>query len=495
MASFLNMLKNNKEKIYFVVFSFLFAFIIYYATKSVNYFLFAAPLVVIFAYFSLVDYKRLWYLTVFLMPLSITDSEFFGKLAGVTFPTDFLAIMLTGLLLFKLASERGWKLPFGGHPIPIIIGFQVLWMIFSAVPSSMPIVSWKYIAAYVWLLGGFFFMPLMLFREKKVMFRFFQLIIIAVTIAFTIIMALYVGTGRNPFGLRFNPGPFFVDHTVFGAFTSMWVPVLVLLSFAGKLKPRERMLARFGLVVFITALFFSYSRGAWASCVASLLLMGVVLMGKWARRFLLPTLMLGMLAGLFVWYANQSAPVKNNSVSRKNLSEHIASMTNFRTDDSNRERINRWYCAWEMFKDRPMFGFGPGTYSFQYGNFQKSRTRTYVSTNRGDNGTAHNEFLLSLSESGWPGPIILIFLFAVPFLRALRGYNRASKQNTRLLYLACAMGLMAYDIHAFVNNFLDQDKVGGTYLVLLAIITALDIYFLPEEIDLPQESIKMVRAV
>ena len=495
MASFLDILKKNKEKIYFVVFSLIFALVVWFATKSVNLFLFAVPLVVIFGYFSLVDYKWLWYLTVFLMPLSITESEFFGKLAGVTFPTDFLAIMLLGLLLFKLASERNWKLPFGSHPIPIIIGLQVLWMIFAAVPSSMPIVSWKYITAYVWLLGGFFFLPLLLFREKKVMFRFFQLIVVSFTMAFVIIMTLYVGSGRNPFGLRFNPGPFFVDHTVFGAFTSMWVPVLVLLSFAGELKRRERLLARFGLIVFITALFFSYSRGAWASCVASLLLMGVILMGKWARKFLLPTMMLGMLAGLFVWYANQSAPVKNNSVSRKNLSEHIASVTNFRTDDSNRERINRWYCAWEMFKDRPMFGFGPGTYSFQYGNFQKSRTRTYVSTNRGDNGTAHNEFLLALSESGWPGPIILIFLFAVPFLRALRGYNRASKRNTRLLYLACAMGLMAYDIHAFVNNFLDQDKVGGTYLVLLAIITALDIYYLPKEKGLPQESVKMVRAV
>ena len=358
----------------------------------------------------------------------------------------------------------------------------------------MPIVSWKYITAYVWLLGGFFFLPMLLFKDMKVMFRFLQLIVVAFCVAFVIIMTLYLGTGRNPFGLRFNPGPFFVDHTVFGAFTSMWVPILVLLSFAGELKRRERLLARFGLFMFMAALFFSYSRGAWASCLAALILLGVILMGKWARRLLLPTLMIGMLAGLFIWYANQSAPVKNNSVSRKNLSEHIASVTNFRTDDSNRERINRWYCAWEMFKDRPMFGFGPGTYSFQYGNFQKSRTRTFVSTNRGDNGTAHNEFLLSLSESGWPGPIILAFLFAVPFLRALRGYNRASKRNTRLLYLACAMGLLTYDIHAFVNNFMDQDKVGGTYLVLLAIITALDIYFLPKEIDLPQESVKMVRA-
>jgi putative inorganic carbon (hco3(-)) transporter len=491
MAAVLKMLSDNRSKIYFFVCTVLFCLVVWYATKTMNYFLFGLPLVVIFAYFSMVNYKWLWYLMIALMPLSITDVEFFGKFGGVTFPTDFLAIILLGLLLFKMLSERGWRIPFNGHPIPILIGLQVLWMMFAAVPSSMPIVSWKAIAAYLWMVGGFYILPVIFFKDSKAIFRFFQLIIVSFSIAFVMIMMLYLSTGRNPFGLRFNPGPFFVDHTVFGAFTAMWVPILVLLSFGGEFTIRERWLARLGLVMFILALFFSYSRGAWASCVAALGMLVVVLQGKWARRLLLPAMMLGLLVGTFVWYSNQgNSPTRNKAVSRKNFSEHIASVTNFRTDDSNRERINRWYCAWEMFLDKPAFGYGPGTYGFQYGNFQKSTSRTEVSTNRGDNGTAHNEWLLSLSESGLPGPIILTFLFIVPFYRAIKGYSTASKRNTRLLYLACAFGLLTYDIHAFVNNFLDQDKVGGTYYCLLAIITALDIYYLPREKGLEQESIR-----
>jgi putative inorganic carbon (HCO3(-)) transporter len=491
MAAFLKLLQNNKAKIYFLVFVSLFSVVVWYATKTVNYYLFGLPLVVIFAYFTLVDYKWLWYVMIALMPLSITDVEFFGKFGGVTFPTDFLAIILLGLLGFKMLSERGWQIPFNGHPIPILIGIQFIWMVFAAVPSSMPLVSWKAIAAYLWMIGGFYVLPVIFFKESKSIFRFFQLIIISFSIAFVLIMMLYVGSGRNPFGLRFNPGPFFVDHTVFGAFTSMWVPIIVLLSFGGEFTPRERWLARLGLLMFIAGLFFSYSRGAWASCVAALGMLGVVLLGKWARKFLLPAMMLALLVGTFFWYANQNtSSTRNRSVSRKNFTEHIGSMTNFRTDDSNRERINRWYCAWQMFLERPAFGFGPGTYGFKYGDFQKSTSRTEVSTNRGDNGTAHNEWLLSLSESGLPGPIIMTLLFIVPFYRGLRGYSLAAKRNTRLLYLACAFGLLTYDIHAFVNNFLDQDKVGGTYFALLAIITALDIYYLPKEKDLPQESIR-----
>ncbi len=496
MAAVLNILRENKARIYFLLFSALFCVVVWYGTKTMNYYLFALPLIVIFGYFSLVDFKWLWYLMIAFMPLSITDVEFFGKFGGVTFPTDFLAILLLGLLIFKMASERGWQIPFNGHPIPIIIGLQILWMIFAAVPSSMPVVSWKAIAAFLWMIGGFFILPVIFFRESKTMFRFFQLIIVAFSIAFMYIMMLYISSGRNPFGLRFNPSPFFVDHTVFGAFTATWVPILVLLSFAGEFTVRERWLARFGLLMFVMGLFFSYSRGAWASCVAALGMLGVVLLGKWARRLLLPAMMLALLIGTFAWYANQNtSSTRNRSVSRKNFTEHIGSMTNFRTDDSNRERINRWYCAWQMFLDRPGFGYGPGTYGFKYGDFQKSTSRTEVSTNRGDNGTAHNEWLLSLSETGLPGPILLTLLFIVPFYRGIKGYSTASKRNTRLLYLACAFGLLTYDIHAFVNNFLDQDKVGGTYFCLLAIITSLDIYYLPKEKGTPQESIKWKRAV
>ncbi len=496
MATVLNNLPDRKTKIYFVIFVAIFCIVVWYATKTMNYFLFGLPLVVIFGYFSMVNYKWLWYTTIALMPLSITDVEFFGKFGGVTFPTDFLAIILLGLLIFKMASERSWTTYFQKHPIPILIGLQVLWMIFAAIPSSFPVVSWKAIAAYLWLLGGFYVLPLIFFRESKSIFRFFQLIVISFTIAFGMIMMLYLGSGRPLFGLRFNPGPFFVDHTVFGAFTATWVPILVLLSFAGEFTDRERWLARMGLLMFVAALFFSYSRGAWASCVASLGMLGVVLIGKWARRLLLPAMMLGLLIFAFSWYANQNtSSSRNKAVSRKNFQEHIASVTNFRTDDSNRERINRWFCAWQMFLDRPVFGYGPGTYVFNYGNFQKASLRTEVSTNRGDNGTAHNEWLLSLSETGLPGPILLTCLFIVSFYRGLRGFNLASKRNTRLLYLACTFGMLTYDIHAFVNNFLDQDKVGGTYLALMAIITVLDTHYLPKEKGLPQESVKPVRAL
>ncbi|MEM6269497.1 MAG: O-antigen ligase family protein [Bacteroidota bacterium] len=482
MSILRTILYQHRAKFYFVLLTSLFMAIVWFATKTVNFYLFGFPLVIIFGYMCLTNFRLLWYMTVFLMPLSISDPEFFGKIAGVTFPTDFLAIMLVGIVIFKMLTERDWLFEFKSHPIPLIIGVQLLWLIFTATASDMPVVSWKYFAAYFWLLFCFYFLPTILFREKQVMFRFFHLIAISFVLALGIILFLYVTTGRNPFGLRFNPGPFFVDHTVFGAFTAMWVPILIVLSFRMKLTARERLLARGALVMFILGLFFSYSRGAWASCVLGLLLMGGFLMGKWLRRIILPSLMVIIGLGGYLWYAGQGkVRAKNDAVSRKSLTEHIASVTNFRTDFSNAERINRWYCAWEMFKDKPISGFGPGTYAFVYGDYQKAHFRTPVSTNRGDNGTAHNEFLLVMSEGGFLAGIILLIFFIIPIWCGMRGYRKALNRNTRLLYLAITFALITYDIHAFVNNFLDQDKVGGTYLALLAMITVLDLHITPKE--------------
>ncbi|MEM7037233.1 MAG: O-antigen ligase family protein, partial [Bacteroidota bacterium] len=319
---------------------------------------------------------------------------------------------------------------------------------------------------------------------EKLMYRFLFLIAISFCITFVVIMGLFLSTGRSPFGLRFNPGPFFADHTVFGAFAAMWVPVLYLLAFRFDLKKRQKQLAQLALLGFLVALFFSYSRGAWASCLLGLILMGVFTLPKSYRRFLLPSTILFVVIGGYVWYMGQgTGTAKNDAVSRKNLKDHVASITNFRTDDSNAERINRWYCAIEMFKERPTTGFGPGTYAFLYGNYQRARYRTSVSTNRGDNGTAHNEFLLAMSETGWMGAIILLGIFIAPIVMGVRGYHRAIKKNTRLLYLAITFGLITYDIHALVNNFLDQDKIGGSYFGFMAIITALDLYVLPKERD------------
>ncbi len=481
MSRIFSFIQHHQIQAIFALAISFFLVIVWYAVSSFNEFWFIIPFGMIVVYTAATDFRLFWYLTIFMTPISITSHEL-AEGIGITFPTDILAVMITGILIFKMISERKWLLNYFNHPLVWVLLLNGLWLIFSALDSVRIEVSFKWFTQYVWLTTAFFFVPVLLFRNQRSIFRFFQLVSVAFILALSTIFFFYISQGRNPFGLRFNPGPFFLDHTVFGAFTAMWIPMLAILVFQGKLKGRERLLARIALGFFLTGLFFSYSRGAWASCIATLLLMGIFSMRRSIRFFLLPALVISIsIGGYFYYIASGSASRVNSAVSRKDFSSHLISIANFKTDDSNAERINRWYCAIKMWERDPWTGFGPGTYAMEYDKLQKHKYLTPISTHRGDNGTAHNEFLLSLAEQGIPGMVIVVLLMGLPIYFGIRGLNKSKDPTNRMLYLGVTFGLVAYMIHSFVNNFLDQDKVAMSFYGFMAIIVALDTYALPKE--------------
>ena len=331
-----------RTKLFFVLGIAAFLLLVWYATTTYNEYLLAIPLGVVILSIALYNFKYFWYLTIFCVPLSVTSHDLFGG-AGVTFPTDFFALILIGILVFKMVSERKILLMQLSHPISVVVFLLGFWILFTGVDSVRPTVSLKWLAQYTWIVGAFFLVPLLLFREQRSMFRFIQFISISFILALNTIFFLYLSTGRNPFGLRFNPGPFFLDHTVFGAFTAMWVPLLLIVALKMDLTKREKQLARAALFFFIVGLFFSYSRGAWASCVASLVFMGLFLVGKQVRRIAIPLVIITIGIGGYFYYsssAQSASAAKNDAVSRKDLSSHIASVTNFKTDYSNAEPSN-----------------------------------------------------------------------------------------------------------------------------------------------------------
>src|SRR5690606_24080730 len=120
---------------------------------------------------------------------------------------------------------------------------------------------------------------------------------------------------------------------------------------------------------------------------------------------------------------------RNKQVSQAGIVNHAQSMTNVSTDVSNKERINRWKCAVRMFFDKPVFGFGPGTYQFQYAPYQKPSELTRMSTFNGDRGESHSEYLKPLSESGLPGFVIQLLLVLAALYTGMRVvYREQDKQ-------------------------------------------------------------------
>jgi O-antigen ligase len=120
-------------------------------------------------------------------------------------------------------------------------------------------------------------------------------------------------------------------------------------------------------------------------------------------------------------------------------------------------------------------GWGPGTYQFNYGPFQKASDRTIISTDFGDAGNAHSEYLGTLSESGLPGALLYLLLTAFTIITGIRVWYRERRTYEGYFALAILTGLMTYAVHGIMNSFLDSDKIAALWWGFAAILVSMDI--------------------
>jgi O-antigen ligase len=172
---------------------------------------------------------------------------------------------------------------------------------------------------------------------------------------------------------------------------------------------------------------------------------------------------------------------KNKQDSSANFIEHVQSIYNISSDASNLERINRWQSAFRMFDERPLFGWGPGTYQFIYAPFQRSKERTIISTNAGDLGNAHSEYIGPLSEQGIPGLLSVLSLIVLIMITGIRVYRKAKNSEIKLFSLISVLALVTYFVHGLLNNFLDTDKASVPFWGFFAMIVAMDLYHKDKE--------------
>jgi O-antigen ligase len=269
--------------------------------------------------------------------------------------------------------------------------------------------------------------------------------------------------------------PFYNDHTAYGAIIALFLPVFMGLSLSRQFKRSIRLMSFIVLAILVTGIIFSYSRAAWISVAAALV---IYLLVRFRIRFYWLLLALVIGTGLFFMFQYQFMDKleKNKQDSSTDFVEHVQSISNISSDASNLERINRWASAIRLFKERPIFGWGPGTYQFVYAPYQRSKEKTIISTNYGDMGNAHSEYIGPMSESGILGMLSFLGILATVIITGLRVYRRAENKEVKLMSLMIMLGLITYYVHGLMNNFLDTDKASVPFWGFTAILVAMDLY-------------------
>jgi hypothetical protein len=433
------------------------------------------PPMLLMIYMAVTRLDKLILFSVFLVPLSVNLASNEIHL-GLSLPVEPLLAGILLLYVVRLLYNIKVNRELLRHPVTIAILINLSWIFITSMTSQLPVVSFKFLLARLWFVVPFFFIGYYMFADFKNMRRFIWLYIIPLTIVigYTLYMHSLYGFAEDP--AHWVMSPFYNDHTAYGAALAMFFPALIAFTFHSNYSNNVRIIAGLLLGVFVVALILSFTRAAWVSLAAAFAFY-LVLYFKISWKYIVGLIVLVIVYLIFSWSDIMMSLERNRQDTSDDLAEHLESISNISTDASNLERINRWNSAFRMFADKPILGFGPGTYSFKYAPYQLSNEKTIVSTNAGDMGNAHSEYIGPLAESGVLGMLSFLGIVITIIITGWRLYLRMSKGPERAVILSVLMGLVTYFVHGSLNNFLDTDKASVPFWAFAAMLVAADIKY------------------
>ncbi len=437
----------------------------------------ALPVILAVLLVVIYSFDKIIYLTVLFAPLSLPLSSVMPGFGFDMFlPTEPLLFGLLIVFILRLIYDRGFDKKILMHPVSLAVYVNLIWIFLTALTSTMPVVSFKFLLARIWFVAVLYFLTAKMFSEGKNLEKYIWLYVISLVIVIFYTINRHLGYGLwNKEVANFVCNPFYKDHTSYGAALAMYIPFLIMFSFGGFVKRNEKIISIIVLGILALGFVLSYTRAAWLSFIVAGVVFAVI---KLRIRFKPLFVTFISVLVLFLLFQDQimMSLEQNSEQSSADFKTHISSMTNITSDASNLERINRWSCAIRMFEEKPVFGFGPGTYMFQYAPFQLNDDRTIISTNSADGGNAHSEYLGPLSESGVLGMLTFLLIIGIVIYTAVHTYMRLTDKRLKSFVLSALVALVTYYVHGLLNNFLDTDKLSVPFWGFTAMIVAIDIY-------------------
>jgi len=409
--------------------------------------------------------RFLYLLLFFSLPYSI---ENLSLGFGINVPGEPLQIIIA-LVLFYYSKDI-WQLARQQAANPLlwfIVGY-IVWSWVSCTYSAMPVVSVKYTIIET-LHVLVFFAGLSLLEDKQP--GFYKYCIVAYTMAMIPILlyGIYQHAQYN-FAIDFSAAsmrPFYRDHPLYGATLAVlfpfWVYFIIkpdtLPSYLGK-----RAITLPILLVVAAGLFFSYSRAAWLTTVIGFTISAVLYFYSQNLRKVLTIGAIGLFSVVLFLLLATPLLQKQQYIKNTSLSNQLLSAFNWKYDVANLERLNRYKCAWRMFKEKPLTGFGNNMYKFTYLKYQKKDEMTRISLNEalpdaraGTGGNSHSDYLAALTELGLVGLFLWLGIVVLSLFQAANNYVKDKSQ----IMLVMLTALLTFFMHTAVNNFIHDDKISA----------------------------------
>ncbi len=434
----------------------------------------AAPALFILVYWTIVDFKAIFFILMAAIPISI-EYEFPNGL-GTDLPTEPLIVGLM-LAYFLFILKKGIIIregTFFKHPITLLILLHFGWIIICTMNAQNHILSIKYCLAKLWYITTFYFLAGYILRDVRRIEMFFWSIFIPLSLALLYALYRHAQLGFSFDDVNKAVQPFFRNHVNYAAITVVFLPfVFWAWRLYGGYK-FIRIVLFFGILIFLTAIQFSYTRAAYVCLVGTLGYYFVVKL-RLTRYALVAVTIVGT---IFIYNLLQEnkyldyAPNFNKTISHHKF-ENLLDATAKGEDISTMERVYRWVAGRQMVAERPVFGFGPANFYDAYRAYTVNRFKTYVSDNK-EGSTVHCYFLLVAIEQGIPGFLIFMALIVVALIKGEDIYHSSSRAKKSLVMTVLLVFVSILQI-LLINDMIETDKIGSFFFMMLAFVTNLDI--------------------
>ena len=112
--------------------------------------------------------------------------------------------------------------------------------------------------------------------------------------------------------------------------------------------------------------------------------------------------------------------VSNRVVELNSTLKNKTQSTNVNTQKSSAVRLLIWECAYNLFQEQPIFGYGNGDVNDKLNSKYEERGITLA---RSLSLNAHNQYLQTLLGTGMLGLILLGLILAIPFALSIKYKN------------------------------------------------------------------------
>ena len=414
-----------------------------------------------------------FYLLLFSLPFSFEYN--FTPSLGTDIPDEGLMLLTTLLFgaywLYKPALINKNVLQ---HPLTFLLLLHVGWIIITTVGSEQPFLSFKFLLAKSWYVGAFVMAPFMLFKNKRTLAVSAIILSVSMLVVTVIALIRHYSDTFSFSGINEAVAPFFRNHVNYSSMLVCVIPLFVAFYWLSK-KPVAKYWLIAVLLTLLSALFFAYARGAWLALLTGVIAAGLIIKRKMLIGYIAA---LTFVIGLLFWLKTSDRYIRyahdfKTTIFHEDFKEHLVATYKLK-DVSTAERFYRWIAGVRMIKEKPLNGFGPGTFYENYKPYAVPAFKTWVSDNK-ERSTVHNYFLLLLIEQGIPGLFFFLLLLGAMLYYSQHLYQRTKDIFYRTAALVTGVIIVMIATLNFLSDLIETDKVGSLFFLCLATLVMIDV--------------------